>query len=278
MSIYAATLTSSVRKNTIDIIMLDFAQKYEELEKCLKKQVRRDRKRLRCDDIVYLPQFIRPNRPVDYIFIAMEPSLTTKWAGKRPNRKDGEAAIKKGFRNYLPASLGGCFLHYCAKNYLCTRGQTYYITDMSKGAMPVDKAKHKRKERWEEWFPLLKKELELVAKQDAIVFAMGREVERFLTKKREQGEFDYRLQYLLHPSNQAAGARQECIAGRKSEFNKFKQTMTKEKLEKFASKILSKDSTKWAKRRAKERLESKNLTDSWKMLMFCYKLTFEGCK
>ena len=257
--------------------MSDFVKQYEELEECFRKQVERDRKRPTCDNIVYLPQFTRPSRPVDYIFIAMEPALKTTYAGNPPKRKDGEAAVKKGYRSFMPGSLGVCILHYCAKKYLCTGGQTYYITDMSKGAMPVDKANSDREERWEEWFPLLKKELKLVAKKDATVFAIGRDVEYFLTKKKVQERFDYRLKYLLHYGNNAAHARKKCIAKRKSEFAKFKQTVTEKHLKNFANKLLSKKGTEWAKKKSKERLESQSLTDSGKMLMFCYKITFEGC-
>ncbi len=257
--------------------MPDFVQQYKELEECFKKQVEHDRKRLRCKDIVYLPSFTRPSRRVDYIFIAMEPSLTTKWAGKkRPNRKDGEAAVKEGFRNFMPRSPESCILHYCAEKYLCHEGQTYYITDMSKGAMPVGKANSDREERWSEWFPLLEKELKLVAKKDATVFAIGKKVESFLTKNGVKERFDGRLEYLLHPSRQAVGARKKFVAERKPEFDEFKQTVTKKDLVKLARPILSKEDTECAKKSIK-RLEDKGLTDSGEMLIFCYKITFERC-
>jgi len=206
----------------------------------------------------------------------MEPTLTDRWAGDPPNWKDGEAAVKKGKRNFMPNSRN-CILHYCARKYLCRGGQTYYITDMSKGAMQVSKANSERKKRWEEWFPLLEKELELVAKKDAIVFAISKKVESFLTKKQVQGRFNYRLKYLLHPGNNAAHARKKCIAKRKTDFAKFKQTVTEKNLIEFASTILSKEGTEWAMK-SKKCIENKKLSDSEKMLIFCYKITFEGCR
>jgi hypothetical protein len=267
-------------KNTRRVVMPDFVKQYKELEGCFKKQVIDDREELRCDDIVYLPTFIVPKRQADYIFIAMEPSLTTKWAGKSPRRKDGEAAVKEGYRNFVPGRRGFGILHYCATKYLCTGGQTYYITDMSKGAMPVVKANSNREERWDKWFPLLEKELKLVAKKDATVFAIGRRVERFLIQKRDQGKFDYRLKYLLHPANTAAGARKKYIAERQPEFDGFKQDVTEKDLVDFAARILSKEKTEWALQ-SKKRLKTnkmKELKDSPKMLIFCYKIKFEECR
>ncbi len=256
--------------------MPDFVKQYEELEECFKKQVERDR--FKCDDIVYVPPFTRPSRQVDYVLIAMEPALTKKWAGNHPNRKDGEAAVKKGYRSFMPGSLGVCILHYCAKKYLCTGGQTYYITDMSKGAMPPPKANSDREKRWEEWFRLLKKELELVAKKDATVFAIGRDVENFLTEKWVQGEFDYKPIYLLHHSDTNAKARKKYVDKRKPEFKNFKRKVTEKDLKDFASALLFEDGTEWAVTESKKRLEEQKLSDSRKMLIFCYKNTFEGCR
>jgi|GEM_PF-851468 len=256
--------------------MPDFVKQYEELEECFEKEVKRDRDK--CKDTVYVPPFIRPSCQADYIFIAMEPSLTTKWAGSTPKRKGGEAAVNKGYRSFMPGSLGVCILHYCAKKYLCTEGQTYYITDMSKGAMPVKRAKHGRKERWEGWFPLLEKELKLVAREDATVFAIGRDVADFLTQKRVQGKFDYKPVYLLHHSDRNTRARKEFVAGRKPEFKEFKRNVTEKDLKDFASALLSEAGTEWAITKSKKRLERQKLSDSRKMLIFCYKNTFEGCK
>lgn len=258
-------------------MMRDLGNQYEDLEKRFRKQVKRDRKLLEFDDIVYLPQFIRPTHPVDYVFIAMEPSLKKTYAGNPPNRKEGETAVKNGFRNFMPGRGARSVLHYCVKKYLCSADQTYYITDMSKGAMPVNQAKHGRKQCWREWFPLLIKELGLVAKKDATVFAIGKEVRRFLMKKKVQGRFDYRLEYLLHPSDQTIGTRKKYVTERKAEFVKFKQTVNEKDLIEFGSPILSKEGTPWAMK-TKEELERTRLSDSTKMLIFVYKNTFEVFK
>jgi len=259
--------------------MPDFAQQYEELEERFREQIKRDRERIKCEDIVYLPSFTVPSSQVDYVFIAMEPSLTDKWAGIKPNFKDGVTAVKKGARNFMPGGIEGCILYYCATKYLC--GRTYYFTDMSKGAMNVDKAKLGRTKRWEEWFCLLQQELKIVAKEDATVFVIGTSVYNFLTHKKRKNTwfhktFAGRIEYLLHYSKQAAGHRKKYINGRQSEFDDFKTKVTENKIKDIVIPLLAKADTDWAKDSIK-RVEGIKLTESWKMLIFCYKIKMEAC-
>jgi len=153
---------------------------YEELEKKFLERVKDDRDQY--NDIVYLPAFLKPTRKVKYVFISMEPSLTEKWADP-PHRNKAEAAIEGGFRNFGPGRFEDTILHYCVHKYLPANFNEYYITDMSKGAMPPQIADEARRRTWLNWFPLLKKELELVAEEDAQIFAIGRVVEGFLLGK-----------------------------------------------------------------------------------------------
>lgn len=91
---------------------------YAKLEEEFKSQVKKDRQSLECDDIVYLPLFPKPARKADFIFIAMEPSLTKLWAGDPPNRQNAESQVYKGFRNCMPFRFEDAILHYCPSKYL----------------------------------------------------------------------------------------------------------------------------------------------------------------
>src|SRR5262245_57216532 len=97
-----------------------------------------------------------PSAPVDAVLIAMEPSL-------RFTRKDASAG------NFL-TSLEDFVLHHCVRRALVPGG-TYHITDFSKGAMPVKRANVGRDARYARWAELLREELALVAKPQAIIVA-----------------------------------------------------------------------------------------------------------
>jgi len=137
-----------------------FVRRYEELENEFLKRVEKDRILLNYKNIVYLPVFLKPTCKVKYVFISMEPSLTKEWANP-PDCSTAEAQISGGFRNFAPGRFEDAIIHYCAQNYLHTDYQNYYITDMSKGAMPPQKTNEVRIRTWLNWFPLLKEELEL---------------------------------------------------------------------------------------------------------------------
>lgn len=259
--------------------MPDFMQQYKEIEECFREQIKRDREQLKCDDIVYLQPFTIPSDQVDYVFIAMEPALTKVWLGEPPNRNNGDAAVKKGARNFMPGRIEECVLYYCATKYL--GGRTFYITDMSKGAMTLDRAKTDRGSLWKEWFGLLEKELKLVAKEDATVFAIGTQVYNFLTHKKRQDTwfhktFAGRIEYLLHYSGSAAGYRKNSIIGKESEFNDFKTKVTEKDIIDVVIPLLTKECTEWAKDSI-ERVKGIRITKSWKMLIFGYKMKMEAC-
>jgi hypothetical protein len=115
----------------------------------------------------------RSPRPVDFVLIGMEPSI----GGEGASILDvARKKIKRGFKNFA-SSTEDFILHFCIKEYLCAGWGTYYLTDLSKGAMSVRAAKSEREKRYEKWHPLLLDELELVAGQKATpIIAIGNEV------------------------------------------------------------------------------------------------------
>ncbi|PKL78126.1 MAG: hypothetical protein CVV27_03775, partial [Candidatus Melainabacteria bacterium HGW-Melainabacteria-1] len=106
--------------------------------------------------VAYLPNLL-PAEPVDFIVIAMEPSLA--WA-----RTEAEAAqkVQAGYRNFMH-SWEDFILHYCLKNYL----GSHYVTDVSKAAMSVSNGALWRSRLYPRWLELLKQEIALVAKPQA---------------------------------------------------------------------------------------------------------------
>src|SRR6185436_10046184 len=126
---------------------------------------------------VYFPN-PEPSGRVDYIFVCMEPSLGGGWAADPSKAK---AAMEAGFRNFVN-SFEDFLLHFSIRRYLCNPGERYHVTDWSKGAMTTRAASVDRGQRYTRWYGLLLEELELVAKPEARLFAVGSEVARNLTK------------------------------------------------------------------------------------------------
>ncbi|MDA3779183.1 MAG: hypothetical protein PF487_02955, partial [Bacteroidales bacterium] len=103
-----------------------------------------------------------------YLLVSMEPS-------KKPEEK-----LPKGILNFLN-SIDDFILHYCAFYYLCGGNFDYNITDISKGAMPVEIAR-KLPGRYEDWFNLLKDEIEIY--NNPKIIAIGKsEAGMFLKNK-----------------------------------------------------------------------------------------------
>src|SRR5699024_7817782 len=104
------------------------------------------------DGDVYLPN-IEPVGPVQNILICMEPSLG-RWAS---SGNEAINKVKSGFRNFL-YSMEDFILHYCVRRFLCENNASYHVTDISKGAMLIEKANTHRNERYGRWFSLLQEE------------------------------------------------------------------------------------------------------------------------
>ena len=172
---------------------------------------------------VYLPN-VEPESQVDYIFVGMEPSFGS-WAKSIEHAKK---KIAKGFRNGAPARFTRCI-----KWFLCQPGETYHLTDVSKGAMLVKVAGRDRKRRWEEWYPLLLKEIEIVGKPGAPVIAIGRDVEEFLKKRDLKGQPFYAVPHYSYQNGRLfkreAERDRECFeAFKKSKYGGY-SPITKER-------------------------------------------------
>ncbi len=207
--------------------------------------------------------------PADFVFIGMEPSLG-KW-GK--NDLIADAKIKAGFTNFA-YSLEDFILHFCIKIYLCNNGPTYYLTDVSKGAMLVSSADKNRKQRYSEWLPLLKEELNIVSKPSTKLISIGKDPFDFLLKNEIPNE------YILHYSPRTLKSRGKYVANRTNEYSLFKDTVTMEDIILVAKDVIEKcnmddslSSEILGKLQAKQKL-----TDNQKQLIFYYKTRFKELK
>ena len=227
---------------------------YHNLERLFRAQVEKDKahaiERVVQGWGVYLP-CEEPENQVDYIIVGMEPSF--KWA---EGVEHAEKKITGGFRNFgwpdndrEPLAL---FLR-SIKRFLCQAGETYHLTDVSKGAMPVTVAALDRARRYEEWYTLLQEEIAIVGKPGAPVIAIGKYVETFLQQRDLKGNTGRPLYAIQHYSlNASAYYKQE--ADRDPEgFEAFKNTEFDE-------------GSRWAA----------DLSLAKKQLVFAYKKQFEA--
>ena len=148
----------------------NFERAYHQLEICMQDLADKNGE-------IYVPN-IAPVRPVDYVFIAMQPSMG-EWAR---DYAEAKKKVKAGFRNFVDG-FNTMILHFAIRKYLCTDNQTYHLTDLSKAAMKGDDAENNKIERYENWYPLLLHEMNLIASPNAKVFAVGAQVFNFLQDK-----------------------------------------------------------------------------------------------
>ena len=151
---------------------------YRELESDFQKQVAEDSETIKAEikaevDAVYFPIAI-PEEPVDYVFVAMEPSLRGNTPTKLRERIERGERLFDTSTPRLPLFMQGI------KRFLCGDGQTFLVTDIAKGAMLARVANIKRDERYLEWYPLLLREIEILAKSTSPVIAVGNKSESFL--------------------------------------------------------------------------------------------------
>lgn len=237
-----------------------FGFQYQRLEKEMQRQAE-------ADGAIFLPN-VEPDRPVDYIFICMEPSLV-RWARDSP--ACAKARVEAGFRNFLPSD-DVALLHFCIQKYLHCRPGHYHITDVSKGAMKVQDAGREREARWDNWFPLLQEEIKLLAAPHARLVAVGSKVHCFLERKSP----DRDLRKIIHYSPLAASARITGVAGKQSKFDAFKNSVSKDDLMAAARDVLA-----WAgippnsSEETLGKLDRFALTCSRLKLIFNYKEAFE---
>lgn len=93
----------------------------------------------------------------------MYPSQNWLKAGDCGDRfKEAQDKIDSGFRISLSTVLDLVF-HLGVRQFLLPDGESYYVTDVSKGAMrPKDEEATDRSARWHRWYPRLQAEMELV--------------------------------------------------------------------------------------------------------------------
>lgn len=219
----------------------------------------------RSDGDIYLPN-VAPMGPVNFVFLCMEPSLG-RWAS---SAEEAERKIASGFRNFLD-SPDDMVLHYAIREYLCRGDLTYHITDISKGAMLVEKARGDRQARYARWHKLLEREIALVARQDARFFAVGKEVGRHL----ELHRFLHRYDVILHYSSLAAKARNDGIRGHEQEFESFRATLHHEDFVRTATLVLRESALPSEMQDAiLQRIKKAGLSASRVKLLFNYKAAF----
>ena len=179
---------------------------YSNLEQQFKDQVLRDRLRViqwivKIGMGVYLPN-VQPKHMVDYIFVGMEPSFG--WAD---SVEDGEKKVQEeGFTNFKTSDDAKSTLKLLKDSidrFLLRCGETYHLTDLAKGAIPVKRAGIDREQRYEAWYPLLLEEIDLVGKPGASIIAIGKDVEEFLRKSDLEGKTGQRLHKIMHYSANA---------------------------------------------------------------------------
>ena len=173
------------------------------LERLFKDQVERDKVRAIERVVqgwgVYLP-CEEPKNQVDYIVVGMEPSFG--WADSIENAKK---KIAGGFRNFgrpINDTEQLALFMLSIERFLCQPGETYHLTDVSKGAMPVTVAIVTAGTR--SGIPYCWIEIKIVGKPDAPVIAIGKQVETFLQKSDFKGMTCRPLYVVQHYSLQAS--------------------------------------------------------------------------
>lgn len=144
---------------------------FSDLEIEFRKRIELDKTQFGIES-AYLPIPHICDKP-EFCFVAMEPSL-----GKA-SVESTRTNVERGYVNFLRAEVA-YILHYCAYTYLCGSTFSYYLTDLSKGAMKTIMAARERDERYLNWVDLLRSELSLLGQP--MVVAVGDKVEEQLRK------------------------------------------------------------------------------------------------
>ena len=202
--------------------------RYRNLEQRFRHQVERDNAKIG-DRGIYLP-CLQPEEQVDYIFVGMEPSFYS-WA---ESIEDAERKIACGFTNFWgfdrppskllpdrPTEPLRLFVDSIAR-FLCQPGESYHLTDLAKGAMPVKVAGRQRSHRYKEWLPLLLDEIAIAGKPHAPVIAIGKKVWDVLQRHGLNGEPQRRCYHVLHYSESANAYRKREADGDPKSFKTFR--------------------------------------------------------
>jgi hypothetical protein len=88
----------------------------DDLQRLISRPRDRFRTQAEADGDIYVPN-VEPSGPVEYVFIAMEPSVG-RWA-RSP--QEARAKLEAGFRNFVADEVGGVvLLHHAIRHYLGT--------------------------------------------------------------------------------------------------------------------------------------------------------------
>ena len=241
---------------------MSFQAAYLELEQRMKAQAE-------SDGDIFLPN-PEPEGPVGFVLVCMEPSLG-RWASTPDQAR---AKVESGFRNFL-SSVEDFIFHFCIHRYLCGPDQRYHITDLSKGAMLVERAGVARVQRYDRWYALLEEEIDLVAAPDAGIVAVGGVVSQYLARRGFRRPFVQ----VIHYSGQAARARSAFIVGREDAFEALRDSVSLEDVVATATVVLSSARVPDEEReRTMSRLLRAELSTSRQQLIFNYKVAFEAMR
>ena len=239
-----------------------FGQQYDALQSQW-RQYAIDRKR---HYLRYLP----PRGPVDFVLVAKMPSIAEN---EPKNTPYGEFPAPEPYLNLL-LSMGDLILNYGAHRHLCKPGETYYLTDLGKCAMPAKVAKGKtQEEEFNFWHPEFLEELKLVAKPNATVVPVGSATGNFLKGKCEEDprSFPYRLANpILHWSRAAISAARMASSLFPMEWEEFQRTTSWEDLRCSTEEIFSEVGLSQYMDPVERRLKDK-FADFHRHYMFTYK-------
>ena len=168
-----------------------FREKYDALQHQWRKRAK--------DHGHHYLKYVAPRDPADFVLVAKMTSIGEK--GVAETEPGCYPAIDPPHFN-LHVSLGDLILNYGAHRHLCKPGETYYLTDLGKCAIPPGRAKGKLQDNeFHDWYPILLEELKLVAKPNATVVPVGGATGNFL---KGQPDFPYPLaEPVLHWSSAA---------------------------------------------------------------------------
>ena len=162
-------------------------------------------------------EYLAPRGPVDFVLVAKMTSISKKEAAETP---PGEHPAD-GYN--LHVSLGDLILNYGAHRHLCKPGETYYLTDLAKCAVPAGQAKKGKlqEDEFKTWYQLLLEELSVVAKPCATVIPVSSATGSFL--KRQPG-FPYVVtEPILHWSTAAVAAAKMASSLFPQEWREFRE-------------------------------------------------------
>ncbi|MDD5591588.1 MAG: hypothetical protein PHY18_06685 [Dehalococcoidales bacterium] len=249
-----------------------FRQNYSSL-------IKKFRNHAKSEGTFYLPNPIVPKERADYILIGMEPSFG-RWAkGKNPveRSKVAQGFLNKGFKNFA-FTIEDFIMHYCTRTYLCSESETYYVTDLSKGAMLTKDAGKNRSTRYLSWYPLLLDEIKSISKKRVKLIALGKSVYDFLMKQKCRVKTGCNLYYVPHYSNQASWVWNKFISNNAYERNEFFSKLDVNRILEVANNILKKCNMDYSLEEKIYAALPKQLTESKKKLILTYKTCFEQIK